>query len=105
MISFPLLLFSSCSACSACSRTDSLALALRHVMPQYTIQGKEQDQSAEVESFFVTIDSIALDVKTGLWKKIMLSLMSMMVPRVAPQRAAAAAAGGATAAADSKSAK
>lgn len=52
--------------------------------------GKEQELSAEVESFFVTIDSIQLDVKTGLWKKIMLSLMSMMVPRVAPPRAAAA---------------
>ncbi len=92
-----------------------------------------KDLPAEVESFFVTIDSIQLDVKTGtapaypvpcctlsldclvrclttalcccvfcgagLWKKIMLSLVSMMVPRVAPRAAAAAGA-----AADTKSA-
>jgi len=42
--------------------------------------GKETE-SAEVESFFVTIDFIQLDPKTGLWKKIILSLMSMMIPR------------------------
>jgi hypothetical protein len=42
---------------------------------------KPETETADVESFFVTIDSIQLDVKTGLWKKIMLSLMSMMVPR------------------------
>jgi len=52
--------------------------------------GKEADLPEMVESFFVTIDSIVLDLKTSLWKKIMLSLVSMMVPRVSPARAAAA---------------
>lgn len=75
-------------------------LELRHqVKPED--KGKE-DLSAEVESFFVTIDSITLDLATGLWRKIMLSLMSMMVPR-RPRKDAATPAAGAAASSSSSS--
>jgi len=46
----------------------------------------DKDDGAETqEVFFVTIDSISLDVNTGLWKKIMLSLVSLVVPKRPPR--------------------
>jgi heterogeneous nuclear ribonucleoprotein G len=56
-------------------------LELRLPVPKGPDGKEKEDTSTEVESFFVTIDSITLDVKTGLWKRLMLSLVSMMVPR------------------------
>jgi hypothetical protein len=57
-----------------------------------------------VQAYFVTIDSITLDPATGLWKKILLSLVSLMVPRRPPAAAGAAAAGAAPAAGAAKEA-
>jgi len=39
------------------------------------------------ETFFVTIDNINLDVVSGLWKKIVLSLVSVPLPKRSPQTA------------------
>jgi len=41
----------------------------------------KDDTSPEVETFFVTVDSIQLNIPTGLWKRITMSLMSLMLPR------------------------
>jgi len=39
------------------------------------------------ETFFVTIDNINLDVVSGLWKKIVLSLVSVPLPKRPPPTA------------------
>jgi len=42
---------------------------------------EEKDATGPLDLFYVAIDSITLDVATGLWSKLVLSLVSLTVPR------------------------
>jgi hypothetical protein len=43
---------------------------------------EETKNDDPIDAYFVAIDSISLDVTTGLWTKIVLSLINVAIPRV-----------------------
>jgi len=44
----------------------------------------KQDNSVPADVYFVAVDSIALEVATGLWSKIVLSLINVSIPYLPP---------------------
>jgi hypothetical protein len=50
----------------------------------------EENKEGPIDAYFVAIDSANLDVATGLWSKIVFSLINVQIPRFPPAQQAQA---------------
>jgi hypothetical protein len=44
----------------------------------------EENKEGPIDAYFVAIDSANLDIASGLWTKIVFSLINVQIPRVPP---------------------